>query len=115
MGHDQGGQRSQLYEDQNVADTIKNAVALNRNLGTTWVPPPQAPRLPWKQITNLKHGALGPLPSSDKWRWVRVMHLSNHFVNDATGVAFPRNGTLAEKLKFCYDEMYPDVSCCCIC
>ena len=107
MGHD-GHQRAQLYEDSNVADTIRNSVAIYRNLGTDWVPPPQAAVLPWKTVTNHKWpGSLGPLlPGS--LRWGRAINLANVFIDDAVGSAFPRTGPLPEQLKFCF-EMYPEV------
>jgi hypothetical protein len=106
MGHD-GHQRAQLYEDSNVADTIRNSVAIHRNLGSDWVPPPQAAILPWKTVTNLKWpGSLGPLVGAA--RWDRAINLANIFIDDAVGSVFPRTGPLSDKLKFCFN-MYPAV------
>jgi hypothetical protein len=108
MGHNADGQRSQLYEDKNIADSIRDSVSLSCNLGTSWVPPKQAARLPWKGVTNLTWpGSLGTLRGTE--RWGRVLNLANIFLNDATGAVFPRKGTEAEKLSFCFN-MYPEVS-----
>ena len=107
LGHDMDGKRAMRYEDNNAMETAHDAVRLAGNLATSWQPPKPVAVFPWKDVTSLitpaALGAVGTAP------WMRVLNACNMFLNDATGVDFPRGGTLAEKFRFYYG-MYPDVS-----
>ena len=110
LGHDGDGKRAMRYEDRNAALSAADAVTLARNNATsiTYEKPP--PVYPWANSpTNLLHpGTLGPTGTP---RHVRVLNLVNMWINDATGVAFPRDGALDEKLKFCYDTIKQVTEC----
>lgn len=97
-----------LYEDRNAEQAAADAVRMACNLGTSYVPPKSGAVKPWVDVTNLLHpGDLGPVGTAP---WKRCLHAANHFINDATGLVFPRAGTLAEKLSFIF-EMNDDVRC----
>lgn len=97
-----------LYEDRNAEQAAADAVRMACNLGTSYVPPKSGAVKPWADVTNLLHpGDLGPVGTAP---WKRCVHAANHFLNDATGLEFPRAGTLAAKLDFIFD-MNDDVRC----
>jgi hypothetical protein len=107
LNHDAKGKQARVYEDANPTETVKGVVQLMRNCATTYEPPKPAPIFEWHTVTDLSGG--GALGGPNLPPWKRAMHLANHVVNDASGVLYPRKGTLREKIDYTY-KFYPDVS-----